>query len=78
MIKQMLIDLLQSVNNNRGKFLGSFLGFLIAILVLTIGFFKTLFIVICTSLGYVLGSKSDNKINLKELLERILPPGRIN
>ena len=78
MFKQILIDLLENININRRKFLGAFLGFIISILILSIGFFKTLFIIICTVLGYIFGNKSYNDINFRELLEKILPPGRIS
>lgn len=71
----MLRDLLEFINNNRGKFFGALLGFLLGVTILIIGFFKTLFIFICTCIGYTLGSKSYKTINFKELLEKILPPG---
>lgn len=74
----MLIDLLVFINNNRGKFFGALLGFLVGALILIIGFFKALFIFICTYIGYTLGSKSYKNINFKELLEKILPRGGIN
>lgn len=78
MVKQMLIELLVFIDNNRGKFFGALLGFIIGVLILIIGFFKALFILICTYIGYALGSKSYKNINFKKLLERILPPGGIN
>lgn len=71
----MLRDLLEFINNNRGKFFGALLGFLLGVTILIIGFFKTLFIFICTCIGYTLGSKSYKTINFKELLEKILTPG---
>lgn len=74
----MLIDLLVFINNNRGKFFGALLGFLVGALILIIGFFKALFIFICTYIGYTLGSKSYKNINFRELLEKILPRGGIN
>lgn len=74
----MLIDLLVFINNNRGKFFGALLGFLVGVLILIIGFFKALFIFICTYIGYTLGSKSYKNINFRELLEKILPRGGIN
>ena len=73
MIKEILADLLVFINNNRGKFFGALLGFLVGVLILIIGFFKALFIFICTCIGYILGSKSYKNINFKELLEKILP-----
>jgi uncharacterized membrane protein len=68
--KQVIIDLF---NNNRGKCIGAFIGLIIGIFVLTIGFFKTLFLVICIFLGYYFGKKVDNKESIIEIIERILP-----
>ncbi|WP_313756451.1 DUF2273 domain-containing protein [Tissierella sp.] len=76
--KQILRELLELINENRGKFFGAFLGFLLGIIILIIGFFKTLFIFICTCIGYTIGNKSYKNINFKELLERILPPSGRN
>ncbi|WP_353095883.1 DUF2273 domain-containing protein [Tissierella praeacuta] len=76
--KQMLREILELINNNKGKFFGAFLGLLLGITILIIGFFKTLFIFICTCIGYIIGSKSYKNINFREILERILPPGGRN
>lgn len=67
--------LLRMFQNNKGKTIGATLGFLIAVLALIIGFFKTLFIVICALLGYYIGKKIDNKESIIEVIERILPDG---
>lgn len=75
MIKDIWVEIIEWINNNKRKFLGGLFGFIISILILTIGFFKTLFIIICTVLGYILGTKSYTKKDLVDLLERILPPG---
>lgn len=76
MIKDIFISMLNWINNNKKKFFGGLIGFILSVLILTIGFFKTLFIVLCTLIGYILGSQSYTKKSLLELLERILPPGR--
>jgi uncharacterized membrane protein len=65
--------LLVFFNNNRGKCIGTTIGFLIAVFSLIIGFFKTMFVVICMLLGYYIGKKSDNKESIIEVIERILP-----
>ena len=74
MAKEIFNKLIEYINMNKGKVFGGFIGFLIAILVLTIGFFKTLFILLWTWLGYFLGSSSDSRKHIKELLDRILAP----
>jgi uncharacterized membrane protein len=70
MYKEMLLNIFQ---NNRAKCIGVLLGFLFAVSSLTVGFFKTLFIVICIILGYYVGKKIDNKESIIEVIERILP-----
>ncbi len=56
LIKDTLDDILIWINKNKGKFIGGVLGFAISILIISIGLFKTLFIVICTIIGCILGS----------------------
>ena len=76
MIKENFLELLQTLIKNKGKTIGTILGFIIAILVISIGFFKTLFIVLCTWLGYYIGKKTDNQENIREIIEKILPPSK--
>jgi uncharacterized membrane protein len=59
-----------------GQINGAFAGFTIAISILIIGFFQTIFIAICVLVGYYIGKKiSEDKDYLRNLLDRILPPG---
>ncbi|MBZ4662405.1 MAG: hypothetical protein JG776_87 [Caloramator sp.] len=58
---------------NKGKILGVATGLVFSILVLLIGFFKTIFIVFCVLLGYYIGNKIDNKENILETIEKIIP-----
>ena len=76
MVKEIFLEFLQTLIRNKGKTIGTLFGFVIAILVISIGFFKTLFIVLCTWLGYFLGKKTDNQENIREIIERILPPSK--
>lgn len=78
MIKEIFNKFIECVGNNKGKFFGGLLGFIIAILVLIIGFSKTFFIAFCTWVGFFLGSKSDNEETLKELFGKILSPIKRN
>lgn len=59
------------------KIICSFIGFVIAVVILIIGFFKTLFITLFIAGGYYLGKKIDNKEDIAEILDKILPPGKI-
>lgn len=72
MWKEKLIEILAY---HRGKIIGISLGFILSIMVLFIGFFKTLFIVFCIWLGYIIGKKYDEREDIKEILNKILPPG---
>ena len=65
---------LEALGDRKGRTIGAIIGFIIAILVLIIGFFRTLFIVLCTWLGYYIGKKSDDRENFKDILSKIIPP----
>lgn len=66
-----------NMENYRGKLLGAFVGFLIALAILLLGVFKSLFIIFCTGIGYYIGKLLDEKTDLRELLDRILPPSNL-
>lgn len=68
MFKEILNTILEYIKSNVGKTIGTLTGFLVAIFILTLGFFKTFFICICTLLGYILGKKIDNGENIRDLL----------
>jgi uncharacterized membrane protein len=60
---------------HRGRIVGALAGLAAGVLFLTLGFFRTLFLVVLVTVGYMLGGKIDNKEDLLDLLDRILPPG---
>lgn len=62
-------------SKNQGKIIGSFIGLVLAVFILLIGFFRTLLIALFVFAGYYIGKKIDNKEDLVELLDRILPSG---
>lgn len=62
------------VANNEGKVYGTLIGFISAILVLIIGFWKTLLIFVLTAIGYYIGSRWDQEGDFRKLLDRLLPP----
>ncbi|MDD3839195.1 MAG: DUF2273 domain-containing protein [Clostridia bacterium] len=51
--------LLNLISKNKGKFIGCIIGIIFGILVLKIGLLKTIFILICISLGIYLGNRFD-------------------
>lgn len=69
MDKQKIIDFYL---HNKGKVNGSGVGLFIGILILTIGFFKTLFLSICIGLGFFIGSKIDKKEDLIFYIEKLI------
>jgi len=58
-----------------GKIIGASAGLLIGILILTFGFFRTLFVLVCVIAGYIIGKKIDEKEDLMDILDKLLPPG---
>jgi uncharacterized membrane protein len=61
--------------HHSGKLLGVLFGFMFGILVITFGFFRTLFVVLCVIAGYVVGKRIDQKEDIMEILDKLLPPG---
>jgi uncharacterized membrane protein len=62
-------------HNHRGKLVGTILGIIIGISILLFGFFKTLFIMICGLIGLFVGKRVDEKDDLMNIVEKIIPPG---
>lgn len=66
-------ELSQFIYLNRRQISGALIGLIIGILILTIGFFKTLLICLTTLLGYYLGSRWRFEEDLKDFILRIVP-----
>ena len=67
-------EFIEFLITNKGKFIGALLGFVFAIIFLTVGFFKTTLILICTLIGILIGSKWNIDGNLRKILNKLLPP----
>ena len=67
MIKEKLIIIFEK---NSGKIIGSLIGLILAIFILKIGLFKTLFIVAFIIGGYLIGDRIDKKESLSQLMNR--------
>ncbi|HHV45557.1 MAG TPA: DUF2273 domain-containing protein [Tissierellia bacterium] len=73
MLKDILYDVLRYIKTNTGKTIGTLVGLLSAILILTIGFFKTLLILILSTSGYIIGKKIDRGEDvIDSLMNRII------
>jgi len=62
-------------NKYKGKAVGVISGLIFSILVLTVGIWKTLFILLFVGIGYYIGDKFDKGESFLEFLDRILPRG---
>ncbi|HOB20143.1 MAG TPA: DUF2273 domain-containing protein [Candidatus Atribacteria bacterium] len=63
------------LTNHRGKTIGMTSGLLFGILVLLIGFFRSLFLAICIGVGYWIGRLYDREESFMAFLDKILPNG---
>lgn len=74
MEKDQLKDkLIQFLYLNRKKIFGTLLGLFVGILILLIGFFKTLLLVITTIIGYYCGLRWNLEEDLKNLIFKVIP-----
>ncbi len=56
---------------HRGKTIGVSLGLLASILFVSFGFLRTLFIIICITVGYFIGKQLDDKKNFDSWLKHM-------
>lgn len=61
--------------NHSGKIIGVVLGFTLGLFIILFGFFRTFFILLCVSAGFLVGKRIDEKENIMEILDKLLPPG---
>ncbi|KXS50472.1 MAG: hypothetical protein A8274_674 [Halanaerobium sp. 4-GBenrich] len=71
--KELKEELSQFIYQNRRKIIGALVGLIIGILILTIGFFKTLLLCLTTLLGYYFGMRWRFEEDLKDFILRIIP-----
>ena len=68
--------LLEFYNSRKGGINGALIGLIIAVGMLLIGFMRMVFVILCVAAGYYIGNKlSQDKDYIRNLLDRILPPG---
>lgn len=76
-MKQLFGPIVRILRGKDAGLVGAGLGFSLALLLVIFGFFKTVFILALTLVGYVLATKFfSNKEQFYQLLDRIFPPGR--
>ena len=63
--------ILEWISQNRGRFIGLACGLAVAILFLTIGFWATLLIVVCTGVGAYLGAHPEVTERIPDFFRRL-------
>ncbi len=67
---------IEYILNSRPGLVGAAFGFALALLLVLFGFFRTLFILLLAFAGYIIGTLYlRDKEKIRELLDRIFPPG---
>jgi uncharacterized membrane protein len=72
MDRQLLEEIWQQ---HSGKIVGVTIGFILGVLILVFGFFQTLFVLLCVIAGYIVGKRIDEKEDIMDILDKLLPPG---
>lgn len=67
------MDFKDYIKQKRGLITGIGIGFLVGVLILAIGFFRTLFLAICIAIGAFFGTRNRFRKKLFEILDKILP-----
>ena len=56
---------------HRGKVIGILLGLVFGLLVITIGFLQTIFVVLCIYIGYIVGKRVDDNESIREVMDHL-------
>ncbi|MDD3958585.1 MAG: DUF2273 domain-containing protein [Clostridiaceae bacterium] len=76
-MRAFFVKFLEMVKDRNAGLIGAGAGFILALLLVIFGFFKTLFILILTLTGFFLGVKLfSDKEKLKNFMDKLIPPGR--
>ncbi|WP_432643309.1 DUF2273 domain-containing protein [Acidaminococcus sp.] len=66
--------LLKLFMTSRWRIIGATVGLVVGILFLLLGFFQTVFLLLCIGMGFYIGYKMDAGEDLVDLLDNLLPP----
>jgi uncharacterized membrane protein len=76
-MRAFFVKFLEMIKDKNAGLIGAGAGFVLALLLVIFGFFKTVFILIVTLAGYFLGVKLfSDKEKLKNFMDKLIPPGR--
>lgn len=67
-------ELLALLLRHKGKIVGVLFGLLLGWITIAYGFWKAVFVGILVALGYLWGSRVDNKESIQDLFNRLMPP----
>ncbi|MGE5404802.1 MAG: DUF2273 domain-containing protein [Candidatus Saccharibacteria bacterium] len=67
MLEQIIVFIME---NHRGKALGLILGLLVGILIISYGFWKAMFIVVCIVLGFIIGKAVDDNADFDNWFDK--------
>ncbi len=59
------------LENHRGKAIGLLLGLIAGIMVISYGFWKTLFIFLCIIGGFLIGKAVDEQVDFDEWIKKV-------
>lgn len=62
---------LMILETHKGKLIGIFLGLLLGIFILSFGFLKTFFVILCCFIGAVIGKSIDDRESLNTWINKI-------
>ena len=62
--------LIWAMDNHPGKLIGTGIGFLLGLLMVTLGFWRTMIVALFVVLGFVLGKRQDDHQDIITWLER--------
>ena len=60
-----------AIDNHPGKSIGTALGFIVGLLMVTLGFWQTLVIILFSAVGFIVGKRQDDHNDISTWLERI-------
>lgn len=63
--------LVWAMSNHPGKLIGTSIGFILGLLIVTLGLWRSLILALCTVIGFVLGKNQDDHNIITVWLERI-------
>ena len=76
-MKNLFEPIFKFLHGKDAGIVGASVGLGLGLMLIIFGFWKTLFLLFCTILGYVLGARLiRNSENFRELLDKLFPPGR--